>query len=419
MISAERLRIPGIAIIMMDRKPLQVAAILLSFGLKIFLAVCTYGTNDALTWEANVEKIHREGGLAVYRDGVVPHFGAKTYFVQEFSHPPFMTHLLAASGQLVNVTGIPIRFWIRLTCSVADLVSLMLLLGILRRSRIPVMPGLVLLVILSPVSILISGFHVNTDPIMMTFVLLSIYLVLRGSPAWIAGCAMGMAVNIKIVPILFMPAVCLYLRDWKKATSYATGAGMIFVAGSLPEILQDPLLIYHRLSRYSSSLGHWGISRLSWTLLPEEMDKLYSHLMRFTLLFSLLAISAWMNSRKAVPLVLQIACVSFLTLSLTPGFGIQYLSWLVPWTALLSVRSAITFHTLAGLFLLSFYHRASHGTWYLANALETPVWAGSVVYLGLLLWLAICVIAVGLGRRIARERQLRVDFEASTAPQAL
>lgn len=390
--------------VIVSRKWLLVAVIAVSFALKIALAVSTYGTNDALTWEANIEKIHTDGALALYRDGAVPTHGGERFSKQQFSHPPFMVRVITAWGWLADRTGFPMRFWIRLTCSLADVASVILLLRILNALHMRFSPVAVVLVILSPISILVSGFHVNTDPIMVSFVLLSIYLIQQRSPAWVAGCAMGMAINIKIVPILFIPAACLYLRDWKKAIGFATGAGLVFLTGSLPEIVQDPLLIWNGLSGYSSTPRMWGFSRLSWALLPEYLYTVYSHSTKTAMLLALFGLSVWMNMKKSIPLIFQIACVAFLLLSLTPGFGVQYLAWLVPWTALLSLRQAIIFHAASGVFLLAFYHRASRGLWYLANTFDTPVWGGLIVYSGLFLWVAICVTTITLATRIQREQ---------------
>lgn len=390
----------------MNRQWLLIAAMAIAFIAKMSLAIPTYGTNDALTWEADVAKIRSDGALALYRDGAVPRHGGREFDVQQFSHPPFMVRIISVWGWLAGLTGIPVRFWIRLTCSLADIVSVILLLRILGALQTRLSSVSVLLTIISPVAILISGFHVNTDPIMITFVLFSIYLIQQGSPAWMAGCAMGMAMNTKIVPVLFIPAVCMCFRDWKKTFAFATGVGVVSAAGSIPEILQDPLLIWNSLSGYSSTPRMWGFSRLSWALLPDNLYALYSHSMKPIMLSALVGLSVWMNWRKSVPLIFQVACVAFLSLCLMPGFGVQYLAWLVPWTALLSTRQAIIFHSLSGLFLVLFYHRASRGLWYFANTFDTPVWGGTVVYLGLLLWLAICVITVMLATRIQGNYQL-------------
>ena len=389
-----------------NRRWLIIAAVAISFAVKMALAVQTYGTNDALTWEADLEKIRSEGGLTLYRDGVIPHRGGALFSKQRFSHPPFMIRTISAWGWLADKTGFPLRFWIRLTCGLADVVSVILLLRILNALRTSLSLVSVLLVILSPISILISGFHVNTDPIMVSFVLLSIYLVQRGSPVWLAGCAMGMAINIKIVPILFIPAACMYLRDWRKALAFSGGIGIVVGMGSIPEVLQDPLTIWNGLSGYSSGLYIWGTSRLSWALLPENLYTVYSHSLKTVMLAAILGVSVWMNTKKPIPLILQIAFVSFLFFSLTPGFAVQYLAWLVPWSVLLGMGQATLFHALSGAFLFLLYHRASRGLWYLANTFDTYVWGGLVVYLGLFLWVLICVITLTLLARFRVQQRL-------------
>ena len=55
--------------------------------------------------------------------------------------------------------------------------------------------------LLCPTSIMISGFHGNTDPLMIALLLLSVYLIEADAPSWIAGATMGLATNVKVVPV--------------------------------------------------------------------------------------------------------------------------------------------------------------------------------------------------------------------------
>ena len=54
---------------------------------------------------------------------------------------------------------------------------------------------------------MISGFHGNTDPLMIAPLLLSVYLIEADAPSWIAGAAMGLATNVKVVPVVLLPVV--------------------------------------------------------------------------------------------------------------------------------------------------------------------------------------------------------------------
>jgi hypothetical protein len=61
----------------------------------------------------------------------------------------------------------------------------------------PLSAAALLIVVASPVSLIISGFRGNTYPIMVAFLLLSLYKIETG-PAWLARSALAMAVNTKI-----------------------------------------------------------------------------------------------------------------------------------------------------------------------------------------------------------------------------
>jgi uncharacterized membrane protein len=157
-------------------------------------------------------------------------------------------------------TQIPLHVWLRVVCAIADLTGTLLILGIIRQTRLPISPVAMFLVAASPISLLISGFHGNTDPIMMSFLLLAVYLLSRGAPLR-AGAALGFAAGIKIVPLLFTPALA-YSLPAKKRGIFLAGAIGVFVAGSFPLAFDHPDLIWSHVFGYSPQTGVWGISRL-------------------------------------------------------------------------------------------------------------------------------------------------------------
>src|SRR5439155_7541930 len=188
--------------------PVIILSASFAFALKLPLLLNTRGTNDVLFWERNLAKISTDGGLALYRDGATIFRDGKLYHIEPFNQPPFMISLLRLWGGAMAISGLPLSFWLRLTSSLADIGSLWLVWRILR----PQTSALVLIA-LSPVSIMVSGFHGNTDPIMIFFILLSIYLLEIRRNVLLAGMALGMAMNIKVMPIVFGPAILLYLSS--------------------------------------------------------------------------------------------------------------------------------------------------------------------------------------------------------------
>ncbi|MEO8657962.1 MAG: glycosyltransferase family 39 protein [Bryobacteraceae bacterium] len=383
-----------------------VAAVILSFAAKVTLASRTYGATDVLFWEVFADQLQQKGASTLYREGAVLYREGGPYFSEEFNHPPFMTRILALWTQLAAVSGQPFRFWLRLSSAFADVLSVLLLVGIMRRTTDGLRPGTLLLVALSPVCLLVSGFHGNTDPVMVSFVLLSVYLIASEKSFWLAGAALGMAMNFKIMPVVFVPAVLLFLPTFRKRLQFAAGAAGAFLAASLPLILQDPLLIWRHVFGYTPQAGVWGLSRFAAIVVTADDLPVYARTAKYLLLVALLLGAAWMNLRavRRPPMELQFGVLTFLFVALTPGFGVQYLAWLTPWTALLRFRHSLYFQAASGLFLFSYYNRAAQAfPWYLANSAATPVWYGSVVYLGLLCWVTICWLTVIFWQKANRE----------------
>jgi glycosyl transferase family 87 len=368
-----------------------VVSLALAFAAKLTLAIQTYGTTDVLTWEKEWDAISHWGAIALYPDGAsIPAGGHKVQIT--FNHPPFIVRLLSIWGWLASVTGMPLRFWLRATSAVADLVSAVILWAMARRSRWGVRQSTLLIIIFSPVSLLISGFHGNTDPVMMALVLLSLYLLENGHDAW-AAATFGMAMNIKIVPTLFLPSLLLFLGG-RRALRFVAVAGAVFIIGSSPFLVRVPALVLRSVFGYGGYVGYWGVSILPAALRGGShgwIFTLYSMSAEPLLLLLLVGLSIWMNKRN-VPLFTQMGSIAFAFMALSPAFGPQYLAWLVPWTAAVSIGRATAFHAVTGVSLLIIYtHYAKGFPWYLANSMDISP-SGATLLAGALCWCVVCVV---------------------------
>lgn len=379
------------------------AAVLIASALslvgKLTIASRTFGATDALLWEANLQQLRHAGPAALHETGTVLQRNGIPYHSEVFNHPPFMIRLLSMGGWLAEQTGMPWRFWLRVACAVADLISTLLLLAILRETPLPISPVALLLVAASPISLLISGFHGNTDPIMMMLLMLAVYLLVKRVP-FPAGMALGLAAGIKIVPMLFAPLLALSLPGRKRAVFVASAIGMFFVA-SLPLVIEHPRLIWSHVFGYSPQMGIWGISRLVAAFATEAQSHAYAFFAKGALLFGLGGISVWLHRRRPQPpAVLQCGLIAFVLISITPGFGVQYLAWLAPWSCLLRWRQAAVFHSVGALFLMLYYTRAANGfPFYVADSTGAQVWYGSLVFVGLFYWLVICWLTFSILQR--------------------
>ena len=332
-----------------------------------------------------------------------------------------MLTALRAWAALARVSGLPLQFWLRFTSSVADLISLLLVAGLLKRlpQRNTASVSLSAMA-LCPVSIVIAGFHGNTDPVMIAFVLLSIYCVVSGRTTWAAGAAMGMALNIKIVPLIFIPAVLLYLPAMRERLRYIASLAAVFLLGSLPYLLHDPLLIAKTMLGYGSKSGLWGFSLFSVLSQNTRWFWLFHHYDaagKVVVLAAILFVTTAMNTRRnRPPLFLQCGAITFLCLFLAPGFAMQYLAWLVPWVLALGIWPTLFFYGVAGTFVLIVYNDWCGGfPWYLADVL-TRAWDVRHALLGLICWAAVLgILAIYFNRLFAVQASLAGSSESGSA----
>lgn len=335
-------------------------AAVLALLLKIALALFTVGSNDALTWDHDLIKLRTDGFAALYREGVqYPSPAGKLYARQDFIHPPAVVHGLRGLGLLQDASGLPLRFWLRLACALADMGTLMVVWMMFGG---PGDRGRLILLALCPVSILVSGFHANTDPIMISFVVLCVLLLDRQRVSW-AAVAFGLAASVKLVPMIFAPAILLYLPDLRTRTKWVGIAALTWITMSMPYLGQEPVLVLKRMFGYGSSTGLWGFYMLSCQLKDtawEPLHRIYAPSARWLALLAVALLPAGFRLlRLRLPLFVQCGMTVFLFLFLSPGFGVQYLAWTVPWIVALGFVPMAGYYAMTTACLLAIYSLAS------------------------------------------------------------
>jgi hypothetical protein len=196
----------------------------------------------------------------------------------------------------------------------------------------------------------------------------------------------------------------------KRRARFAVAAAAAFGAGSMPYLAQDPWLVVLSVFGYDSTSRHWGISRLLniYVLSSGNLRWLlagYLKIGKALMLAILVGAAIWMNWRAKKPeLFLQCGLLAFLLVFWTPGFGLQYLAWLVPWVVAVNGWPALFWYTASGLFLCEAYTYWSRGLpWYFADMTYTRNLPGAVLYfsLELLAWIAVGCVAYAFWRRLA------------------
>jgi hypothetical protein len=215
----------------------------------------------------------------------------------------------------------------------------------------------------SPAAILIGSYHGNTDVAVGVLTMLAAHLLARGRPAW-AGLALAAAVNVKIVPLLVLPALAAGCRDRRALGPAAAG----FAAGMLPFAVAAVIgggAFVDQVFGYKSVRGEWGLALLladasRFPRWAESAGAAHGWFVgpggRWVLLAAMaaLAATAWTWRRRWTPY--QLAALGLATfLVVTPGFAVQYLAFPLAALAAADLRRGATYAVAAGACALTVY----------------------------------------------------------------
>ena len=371
---------------------------LVALGTKLLIAATTFGTNDVFHWEEFAKGVRRVGPIAVYGQ----------HFTAVFNHPPPIPFLLMAVNALAD-RGVPFPFLIRLPACLADLGSALLVFELLRTRRSPRSAAVIAaLVALSPVLMVISGFHGNTDPVFVFLALLSFYLLVDRDAPIAAGVAFGFSIGVKVVPIVALPVMLVSARKPKQLMRFAGALVITLVITWTPTLLREFSAVRTNVFGYPGpARNQWGIVLFLRGLgSPHVVLTFVPGPGRFLILAAAALIPAYLARRHPEAAMEAFAMSIPLFLLLTPAFGPHYLVWAAVLVYLVEPWTGTAYNLAAGALLVWTYTEWSGGfPWYRAHAGPLD---GVGVALGIVAWLALLACLL-LGVQIVRGRLRRHD----------
>lgn len=354
---------------------------------KLVLAASTFGTKDMRHWADFLAGVRAAGPVDIY---------GLTFPLSFYNHPPLMGYVLWVVNGLRDI-GISDNFSIRALASLCDVGSAFVLLALLRRRR-PLYQATLAAVLLavSPVLLLVSGFHGNTDPDFAFLTLLGLYLLVdRRLPLW-SGVALALAVGIKIVPVVVLPALAVYAwkRGGRELLLLAAGFAATFALTWGPPLLsQFQPVKAHVLGYAGNGSSLWGFMQIGHWLGDPAWVGVLGDDGRFGLVLVcalLPALAVWWRPAVILPAVAWSLLV-FLAFATT--FGVQYLVWAVAVAYLVDLWWATAYNISAGVLLAVIYNRWSGGLpWDYAD--PTPFTDGEKI--GLLVPWAVLLVLTAL-----------------------
>lgn len=344
-----------------------VFALLAGLTLKVLLILTALGSNDVMYFLRFAEEIREHGSTQIYVDDLY------------YNHPP----LISAWLQLVLWLSGGDHVWfarlIHVPAILADVASVLFVWRLTRHQALAMLVGL------HPVLIMVSGFHGNNDPVLAACVLGAAWLVLEKRKPYAAAVVIGLAINIKLVPILAVPAFffALPLRVGVPFGLIAVGVG---ASGYVWHVLQVPDAMLRNVFGYAGSHRVWGFAK---------QFSIYDAVGRYVLFGGIIAVTAFNARRLRQDRVASLKtglALTFLTfLVVTPGFGIQYLAWLAAPSVLLGGWFPWAYAAAAGWFQFRVYTWWSQGfPWYYANSDLMHEWRGSNAVVDTAVWALLC-----------------------------
>jgi hypothetical protein len=380
--------------------------ILVALALRLIPAVTTYGTEDVWSWNIVGEALAR---------------GENPYQVTHFLRwPPLWMIVILAVKSLSVSLSIDFVPLIKLPPILADVAIAVVIYYYFanRRHNLKQARRLALLYAVNPVSILIVAVHGQFDSFPVLFLLISVYYAVADASELdlvVASIFFGLAIFAKGWPLFLLPLFIARLPGLKLRAIGLTIAVLPYVLSVGTLYALTPRDVLFKVIVYSSQTGWWGFTSFKSVFpgaLSADISDLYGGVGSVVLLLAESALGVYYARRslvKSVDFATVILAGLLLFYVLTPGYGTQYLMWVVPfiviaaevdrwayaYLALISIELLIEYLFRPYLCGIGGWVRQSpslrsecFNTWYgkpldmtVTNILRWPIWIASGVYL--------------------------------------
>lgn len=328
-----------------------------SVVLKCAWSFSSAGTCDASLFWGFARLMQSHGIEHLYRE------------VPLFNHMPLTAWSLQWLYRVTNGDYASFAAFLRLACVAADAAVGVAVIRVAPRSGLPAWA--VGLFVLSPVSLMISGFHGNVDPIMTAFLFFAAVAAWQQRPS-LCGLLFALACNIKIAPLVVGPVFFFFWlgRSPREAVRFTAAFALAMFAGAAWPLLTCPAEFARQVAGYGSYWGTWGVTfwlkqsglsafaKVGYAGLTTAQGTVMTSL-KLIIVGSALAI-AWLRRRAAANGVFTTLAAVFLPVfAFAPGVGVQYLVWCAPFILMASPRWYAAITLCSAVFIAAFYSACS------------------------------------------------------------
>jgi hypothetical protein len=336
---------------------LLIALILTGLLLRLGLLLISKGSDDALIWEHLASQVQRLGLYDTYR------------FEGGMNHPPLAGLWAATVYSASRTFDLPFYTLFKIPVVASDAITCLLLFLIYRnRSSSGLLAAAAFAWNLE--ALLLSGHHCNTDPIYAMLCISAVWLIETQSRPFLAGLALGAAMNIKLIPGLLLIPMLGLSRSRKELLRLLAGLAIM----SLPFVWVLIDLGYRfrmRVLGYRPPAGQWGFQKLiQWLSGYPALKPYFSGLAdRYVAQSKLLIIACILLTTLAARRSRQIdryraAALAVAALAaVTPAFALQYGAIVGVMLFAYDLRAGVVWGALRGMQLFCDYYLGWNGKW--------------------------------------------------------
>lgn len=310
------------------------------------LSNISYGTNDVDSWFDFASQLRTISLFKLYASEAL------------FNHPPLAALIVKEMAALGEYSKELFPYLLRFPGILAELLSAGIIFFIVKANKytLTAMKAFCLFS-WSLISTLVSGYHGNTDPLYVVFVLAALYLFSVKQKIFFAGIFLGLAINIKLIPLIFIPAFLFSTSGRKELSSLLSGLAVTsipFVFG----IIFGGKPFFENVFMYNSQLDYWGFQLFlllfkgnhpEYATIFDALINGYLSTGRY-LIFALIIVLCLMSRRHKTISLYELCALSFAIFAVfAPGFGGQYFVLLPPLVLLFSLKWGFRLALITGL----------------------------------------------------------------------
>jgi hypothetical protein len=329
------------------------AALAAGILLRLLVWWFTIGSNDVGGWAMHAMHLMERGLPETYRT------------VPLFNHPPLAG--LYAVWAMEQCPEDGVAHFARLLKLPGLLGEAIVLVLLWRRGGV----RLAALYAILPAPILISAYHGNTDCLCIALAFVAAVACDRQRFVW-AGLLLAAALNVKLIPLIVVPAFLLNCPSRRALLRFSVALG-VGVLPFLPPALQVPEAMYRNMLAYNSSPDDWGFNALfnmakrwpAWHAAAIAGQAVFVATGRYLILGGVLAVAMASRRRWRLSMCQQLAVAFALFMFFAPGFGVQYMVFVVVPLIAVAAPWGVFFGVSSGLFI---------GSLYVAFLVPDPIW---------------------------------------------